>query len=235
VLGIVGESGSGKSTVAASIIQQLKLPGRSKGSIYFEGQSLETLDDEQIRQLRGRDIGYIAQAAMNALNPVITIEKQLKEAIKVHKKLDESSMDQRVIEVMTQVGLDTKWRFSFSHELSGGMRQRVIIAMALINRPKLIIADEPTTGLDVIVQVEIVQLLRKLQRELNISMIFISHDLPAVLSVTDQIIIMKYGHIVDRGESIEVAENSSHPYTRRLVDSIPLLKPKKGRETVLIS
>lgn len=235
VLGIVGESGSGKSTVAASIIQQLKLPGRSKGSIYFEGQSLETLDDEQICQLRGRDIGYIAQAAMNALNPVITIEKQLKEAIKVHKKLDESSMDQRVIEVMTQVGLDTKWRFSFSHELSGGMRQRVIIAMALINRPKLIIADEPTTGLDVIVQVEIVQLLRKLQRELNISMIFISHDLPAVLSVTDQIIIMKYGHIVDRGESIEVAENSSHPYTRRLVDSIPLLKPKKGRETVLIS
>jgi len=235
VLGIVGESGSGKSTVAASIIQQLKLPGRSKGSIYFEGQALETLDDEQIRQLRGRDIGYIAQAAMNALNPVITIEKQLKEAIKVHKKLDESSMDQRVIEVMTQVGLDTKWRFSFSHELSGGMRQRVIIAMALINRPKLIIADEPTTGLDVIVQVEIVQLLRKLQRELNISMIFISHDLPAVLSVTDQIIIMKYGHIVDRGESIEVAENSSHPYTRRLVDSIPLLKPKKGRETVLIS
>lgn len=235
VLGIVGESGSGKSTVATSIIQQLKLPGRSKGSIYFEGQSLETLDDEQIRQLRGRDIGYIAQAAMNALNPVITIEKQLKEAIKVHKKLDESSMDQRVIEVMTQVGLDTKWRFSFSHELSGGMRQRVIIAMALINRPKLIIADEPTTGLDVIVQVEIVQLLRKLQRELNISMIFISHDLPAVLSVTDQIIIMKYGHIVDRGESIEVAENSSHPYTRRLVDSIPLLKPKKGRETVVIS
>lgn len=235
VLGIVGESGSGKSTVAASIIQQLKLPGRSKGSIYFEGQALETLDDEQIRQLRGRDIGYIAQAAMNALNPVITIEKQLKEAIKVHKKLDESSMDQRVIEVMTQVGLDTKWRFSFSHELSGGMRQRVIIAMALINRPKLIIADEPTTGLDVIVQVEIVQLLRKLQRELNISMIFISHDLPAVLSVTDQTIIMKYGHIVDRGESIEVAENSSHPYTRRLVDSIPLLKPKKGRETVLIS
>lgn len=235
VLGIVGESGSGKSTVAASIIQQLKLPGRSKGSIYFEGQALETLDDEQIRQLRGQDIGYIAQAAMNALNPVITIEKQLKEAIKVHRKLDESSMDQRVIEVMTQVGLDTKWRFSFSHKLSGGMRQRVIIAMALINRPKLIIADEPTTGLDVIVQVEIVQLLRKLQRELNISMIFISHDLPAVLSVTDQIIIMKYGHIVDRGESIEVAENSSHPYTRRLVDSIPLLKPKKGRETVLIS
>ena len=235
VLGIVGESGSGKSTVATSIIQQLKLPGRSRGSIYFEGQALETLDDEQIRQLRGKDIGYIAQAAMNAINPVITIDKQLKEAIKVHQKLDEAEMDKRVMEVMTQVGLDTKWRFAFSHELSGGMRQRVIIAMALINRPKLIIADEPTTGLDVIVQVEIVQLLRKLQRELNISMIFISHDLPAVLSVTDRLIIMKYGHIIDSGESIEVAENSSHPYTRRLVDSIPLLKPKKVREAVLSS
>ena len=126
-----------------------------------------------------------------------------------------------------QVGLEPKWRYAFSHELSGGMRQRVIIAMALINKPKFVIADEPTTGLDVIVQVEIIQLLRKLQQDMNLSMIFISHDLPAVLSITDRLIIMKYGHIVDFGPSRELAKTSTHPYTRRLIDAIPLLHPKK--------
>ena len=135
-------------------------------------------------------------------------------------------MDRRIDEVLSQVGLESKWRYAYSHELSGGMRQRVIIAMALINKPEFVIADEPTTGLDVIVQVEILQLLRKLQKELDLSMIFISHDLPAVLTITDHLIIMKYGHIVDSGPSIGLAENSTHPYTRRLIDAIPLLRPK---------
>ena len=228
VLGIVGESGSGKTTVASSIIQQLKMPARSSGSIFFEGNDLQTFDDEQLRQLRGQHIGYIAQAAMNALNPVLSIEKQLREAILAHNHYDEVQIQERIDEVLTQVGIDANWKKSFAHELSGGMRQRVIIAMALINRPKFIIADEPTTGLDVIVQVEIIQLLCKLQKELDLSMIFISHDLPAVLSITDQIVIMKYGHIVDYGPSIHLAEKSKHPYTRRLMDSVPLLRPRKN-------
>lgn len=227
VLGIVGESGSGKTTVASAIIQQLKSSAHvPNGSIYFEGKDLQLFSDEEIRNVRGQQIGYIAQAAMNALNPVVSVEKQLKEAILAHQKMSVKEINRRIDEVLIQVGLDPKWRSAFSHELSGGMRQRVIIAMALINKPKFVIADEPTTGLDVIVQVEILQLLAKLQKELNLSMIFISHDLPAVLSITDHLIIMKYGHIVDGGPSIELAENSTHPYTRRLIDAIPLLKQK---------
>ncbi|MEK4520634.1 dipeptide/oligopeptide/nickel ABC transporter permease/ATP-binding protein [Psychrobacillus sp. FSL W7-1457] len=227
VLGIVGESGSGKTTVASAIIQQLKSSAHvPNGSIYFEGKDLQLFSDEEIRNVRGQQIGYIAQAAMNALNPVLSVEKQLKEAILAHQKMSVKDINRRIDEVLIQVGLDPKWRSAFSHELSGGMRQRVIIAMALINKPKFVIADEPTTGLDVIVQVEILQLLAKLQKELNLSMIFISHDLPAVLSITDHLIIMKYGHIVDGGPSIELAENSTHPYTRRLIDAIPLLKQK---------
>lgn len=227
VLGIVGESGSGKTTVASAIIQQMKSSAHvQNGSIYFEGKDLQLFSDEEIRNVRGQQIGYIAQAAMNALNPVVSVEKQLKEAILAHQKMSVKEINRRIDEVLIQVGLDPKWRCAFSHELSGGMRQRVIIAMALINKPKFVIADEPTTGLDVIVQVEILQLLAKLQKELNLSMIFISHDLPAVLSITDHLIIMKYGHIVDGGPSIELAENSTHPYTRRLIDAIPLLKQK---------
>lgn len=230
VLGIVGESGSGKSTIASAIVQQLRGQAHvPTGAIYFEGRDLRLFSDEEIRNVRGQEIGYIAQAAMNALNPVLTVEKQLKEAILAHEKLTKKEIDMRIDEVLIQVGLKPKWRYAFSHELSGGMRQRVIIAMALINKPKFVIADEPTTGLDVIVQVEILQLLRKLQKDMNLSMIFISHDLPAVLTITDKLIIMKYGHIVDGGPSRELAATSQHPYTRRLIDAIPLLRPKKEK------
>lgn len=232
VLGIVGESGSGKTTVASAIIQQLRTAHVPNGAIYFEGRDLQKFSDEEIREVRGQQIGYIAQAAMNALNPVLSVEKQLKEAILAHNKMSKKDIDMRIDEVLVQVGLEPKWRYAFSHELSGGMRQRVIIAMALINKPRFVIADEPTTGLDVIVQVEIIQLLRKLQKEMNLSMIFISHDLPAVLSITDKLIIMKYGVIVDGGPSRELATTSTHPYTRRLIDSIPVLRPVKKEVAV---
>src|SRR5690606_20643745 len=162
----------------------------------------------------------------------ISIEKQLAEAILAHHKMPAAELNQRIDESLLQVGLDLKWRHAFPHELSGGMRQRVIIAMALINRPEFVIADEPTTGLDVMVQVEILELLQRLQQELNLSMIFISHDLPAVLKITDRLAIMKYGYIVDGGPSAELAESSTHPYTRRLIDAMPLLTQTKRKEVL---
>lgn len=233
VLGIVGESGSGKTTVASAIIQQLKQPARlDVEHISFEGKDLQRFSDEEIRQVRGKRIGYIAQAAMNALNPVVKIEKQLAEAVLAHERVPSAELSRRIDEALVQVGLEPKWRHAFPHELSGGMKQRVIIAMALINRPEFIIADEPTTGLDVMVQVEIIELLQRLQKEMDLSMIFISHDLPAVLKLTDRLVIMKYGFIVDQGESAQLAAHSEHPYTRRLIDAIPLLGQKK-EEAVL--
>ncbi|USK70262.1 dipeptide/oligopeptide/nickel ABC transporter permease/ATP-binding protein [Peribacillus asahii] len=225
VVGLVGESGSGKTTVVSAIMQQLKTPAVvEKGSIFFNGQDMSRLSSEELRQLRGNKIALISQAAMNALNPVIPIGKQLGEAVLSHYKVDKKSVQRRVEEILEQVGLDAKWGRAFPHELSGGMRQRVIIAMALMNEPDLIIADEPTTGLDVKVQVEIIQLLRELQHRLNVSMIFISHDLPVVLTLTDRLVIMKHGNIVDQGPSVELAKTSDHPYTRRLIDSIPRIQ-----------
>lgn len=225
VLGIVGESGSGKTTIATAINAQLKGDAAiTKGEVFFNGENMAQFSDEKIRDMHGKDIGYIAQAAMNALNPVVKIKHQLKEAITQHYKMPRYQIEERIDEVLCQVGLDPKWKNAYPHELSGGMKQRVVIAIGIINKPKFVIADEPTTGLDVMVQVEIIQLLKKLQQELNMSMIFISHDLPAVLSLTDELIIMKYGQIVDHGPSSRVAKYSSHPYTRRLVDSIPKLQ-----------
>ncbi|MBQ0138304.1 MAG: dipeptide/oligopeptide/nickel ABC transporter permease/ATP-binding protein [Kurthia sp.] len=231
VLGIVGESGSGKTTIVTAINAQLKGDATiTKGSIFFNGENMEQFSDERIRDMHGKDIGYIAQAAMNALNPVMKIKFQLKEAITQHYRLSRHEINERIDEVLCQVGLDPKWKNAYPHELSGGMKQRVVIAMGIINKPQFVIADEPTTGLDVMVQVEIIQLLKKLQQELNISMIFISHDLPAVLTLTDDLIIMKYGQIVDFGPSTRVAKYSTHPYTRRLVDSIPTLQLSKNEE-----
>lgn len=225
VLGVVGESGSGKTTLATAINAQLKGEAAlTKGAIFFNGENMAQFSDERIRSMHGKDIGYIAQAAMNALNPVVKIKYQLKEAITQHFKMPNQQIDERIDEVLCQVGLDPKWKNAYPHELSGGMKQRVVIAIGIINKPQFVIADEPTTGLDVMVQVEIIQLLKKLQKELNISMIFISHDLPAVLTLTDELIIMKYGQIVDHGPSARVAKHSTHPYTRRLVDSIPKLQ-----------
>ncbi|WP_312108998.1 dipeptide/oligopeptide/nickel ABC transporter permease/ATP-binding protein [Brevibacillus reuszeri] len=224
VLGLVGESGSGKTTLAAAIIQLLKPPGMvSEGAILFDGHDLTRLSPMVLQKLRGNRIALIPQAAMNALNPVMSVREQLEEAILSHRKSSKRELVDRVDQVLSQVGLAVKWGAAFPHELSGGMRQRVVIAMALINQPDLIIADEPTTGLDVMVQVEIVELLQELQRKFGLSMVFISHDLPVVLRLADRTIIMNQGEIVDQGDTLALTKMSVHPYTRRLIDSIPRL------------
>jgi peptide/nickel transport system permease protein len=224
VVGIVGESGSGKSTIAAAIMQLLKPPGEIRqGSIKLFGCNLSTISFEELRKLRGSKIALIPQAAMNALNPVLTVRKQLAEAVLCHRRMDKESLNRRIEQLLEQVGLAARWGSAYSHELSGGMRQRVVIAMALINEPEFVIADEPTTGLDVKVQVEIINLLGSLQKQLGLSMIFISHDLPVVLRLADRVVILKNGEIVDEGATDWIAHQSDNPYTRRLIDAIPRL------------
>lgn len=226
VLGLVGKSGSGKSTIASAVMQLLKPPALvSQGAIYFAGRDLTQLSSEEVRRLRGNRIAWIPQAAMNALNPVMNVREQLAEALRSHQSMSKDEIAERIAEVLAQVGLASRWAAAFPHELSGGMRQRVVIAMALVNKPDLIIADEPTTGLDVMVQVEIIKLLKNLQRTLGLSMVFISHDLPVVLSLADRTLIMNQGKIVDQGNTLALAKTSTHPYTRRLIDSIPRLTP----------
>ncbi|NHN32541.1 dipeptide/oligopeptide/nickel ABC transporter permease/ATP-binding protein [Paenibacillus sp. S3N08] len=227
VVGIVGESGSGKSTIAAAIMQLLKPPGEiQQGSIRLYGCDLASLSSEELRKARGSKIALIPQAAMNALNPVLTIRTQLAEAVLCHRRMNKESLNRRIDQLLEQVGMAARWGSAYPHELSGGMRQRVVIAMALINEPEFVIADEPTTGLDVKVQVEIINLLRSLQKQLGLSMIFISHDLPVVLRLADRIIILKQGEIVDEGATDQIAHESNHVYTRRLIDSIPRLKKR---------
>jgi peptide/nickel transport system permease protein len=227
VVGIVGESGSGKSTIAATIMQLLKPPGEiQQGVIRLFGCDLASLSAEELRKLRGTKIALIPQAAMNAINPVLTVRKQMAEAVLCHRKMDKVSLNRRIDQLLEQVGLNARWGSAYPHELSGGMRQRIVIAMALINEPEFVIADEPTTGLDVKVQVEIINLLRSLQKQLGLSMIFISHDLPVVLRLADRIVILKQGEIVDEGATDQIAHASVNVYTRRLMDSIPRLKKR---------
>jgi peptide/nickel transport system permease protein len=225
VVGLVGESGSGKTTVAAAIMQLLKSPAiLEEGAVRFRGRDLTQMSSAEIQEMRGNKIALIPQAAMNALNPVMNIREQLAEAILSHRKLNKDDPQERIDQALMQVGLAPHWGSAYPHELSGGMRQRVVIAMALINDPELVIADEPTTGLDVVVQMEIVELLKDLQRRLGLAMVFISHDLPVVLKLSDRIVIMNQGRIVDQGNPHTLTKVSTHPYTRRMIDSIPRLR-----------
>ncbi len=225
VLGIAGESGCGKSTLAYSIIRLVPPPGKIvSGEIYFDGKNILKYSDEEFRRkIRWKGISMVFQGAMNALNPVYTVGDQIAEVIMLHEGLTKKEAYTRVYKLLALVGIDPRRAHSYPHELSGGMKQRVMIAMALALNPPLVIADEPTTALDVVVQAQIMNLLKRLQRELKISIILITHDLSLIAEIADKVAIMYAGKIVEFGTAEQIYYNPQHPYTQGLLSSIPRL------------
>jgi microcin C transport system ATP-binding protein len=226
---LVGESGSGKSVTALSVMKLLPYPAAShpSGTVHFKGQELLGLPEREIRHVRGNDITIIFQEPMTSLNPLHTIEKQIGEILLLHGGVTGAPARARIVELLTQVGIpDPEGRLaSYPHQLSGGQRQRVMIAMALANEPDLLIADEPTTALDVTVQAQILKLLKDLQTRLGMAMLFITHDLGIVRRIADVVCVMKDGKIVETGEVANVFEKPQHPYTRALLAAEPKPDP----------
>jgi microcin C transport system ATP-binding protein len=226
---LVGESGSGKSCAALSVMKLLPYPSAEHpcGQIIFKGQDLMPLSDAKMRHVRGDDISIIFQEPMTSLNPLHTIEKQISEALALHRGITGAAARTRVIELLTQVGIpDPEHRLgSYPHQLSGGQRQRIMIALALANEPDLLIADEPTTALDVTVQAQILKLLKDLQRRLGMAMLFITHDLGIVRKVADHVCVMTQGKIVEQGPVEQVYRNPQHAYTRQLLAAEPKKEP----------
>src|SRR6476659_3563192 len=222
---LVGESGSGKSVSALSILKLLPYPAAShpSGSIHFKGRELLGAAEDDMRQIRGNDISIIFQEPMTSLNPLHTIEAQIGEILSLHNGISGSMARARTLELLGQVGIpDPQARLqSYPHQLSGGQRQRVMIAMALANEPDLLIADEPTTALDVTVQAQILALLKNLQTRLGMAMLFITHDLGIVRKIADTVCVMKDGKIVEENAVGEIFKSPQHPYTRALLAAEP--------------
>ncbi|WP_455035788.1 ABC transporter ATP-binding protein [Leptotrichia massiliensis] len=226
ILAIVGESGCGKSTLATSIIG-LHNPINTKltGEINFEGKNLVEIDEEEYNKIRGNKIGMIFQDPLSALNPLMRIGEQIEEGMIYHTKLSKTERETRMLELLENVGIKNPKRVArqFPHELSGGMRQRVMIAIALSCKPEIIIADEPTTALDVTIQAQILDLLKTLQSEINTGIILITHDLGVVAEMADRVAVMYAGEIVEIANVNDLFNNPKHPYTRSLLNSIPQL------------
>lgn len=224
ILAIVGESGCGKSTLATTIMG-LHNPNytRSTGEIWFEGKNLVGLSEKEFNEIRGEGIGMIFQDPLSSLNPLQRIGKQIEEGLIYHTKMNADERKARVLELIEQVGIPNPPRVArqYPHELSGGMRQRVIIAIALACKPKIIIADEPTTALDVTIQAQILDLLVEIQKEINAGIILITHDLGVVAQLADRVCVMYAGQIVEEAPVLELFTNAKHPYTRSLLNSIP--------------
>ncbi len=226
VLGIVGESGSGKSVSSYALMGIIPEPGKViGGSIIFDGKDITKLNEKELRKIRGKDIGMIFQDPMTSLNPVFTVGNQIEETLKKHTKLTKDERKLRIIELLTLVGINQpeKRMNQYPHEFSGGMRQRVMIAMALACNPKILIADEPTTALDVTIQAQIVDLLKELKDKINMSIIFITHDLGVIADICDKVAVMYAGKIIETGTIDEIFYEPQHPYTLGLLKSMPKL------------
>lgn len=237
VLGIVGESGSGKSVTAYSIMGLTAYPGKLiGGTIYFNGHEVEKMTEKEFRKMRGNEVSIIFQDPMTSLNPVYTIGNQIQEVILLHTDKTKAEAKERAKELLELVGINEpeKRLKQYPHELSGGMRQRVMIAIALACEPKLLIADEPTTALDVTIQAQILELMQELRKKLGMSIIMITHDLGVVASMCEKIAVMYAGHIVEYGTADEIFYESSHEYTKGLIKSIPKLTAEEKERLVPI-
>jgi microcin C transport system ATP-binding protein len=235
VVALVGESGSGKSVTANSVLRLLPYPAAShpSGEILFKGRDLLKASDAALRDVRGNDITMIFQEPMTSLNPLHSIERQIGEILKLHQDIEGAAARTKILELLNQVGIrePEKRLAAYPHELSGGQRQRVMIAMALANRPELLIADEPTTALDVTVQAQILELLKNLKEEHGMSMLFITHDLGIVRKFADRVCVMTKGKIVETGPVEEIFTNPQHPYTRHLLASEPKGEPRPADDS----
>jgi oligopeptide/dipeptide ABC transporter ATP-binding protein len=233
ILGIAGESGSGKSTLASVLYNSFKYPGKiTGGNISFKEDNLLKMKGNDLRKIRGTRMSFIPQAAMNALNPVKKIRLQFYDVMIAHN-VHEDEFDKKISSILELVRLKKNVLDSFPHELSGGMKQRIVIAMSLLLSPEFIILDEPTTGLDVLVEHDILVDIKKIQEKLGLTMIFISHDLSILFSISDEIIMMYNGEIVESGTYIDVLDHPAHPYTYQLMKSIPMIGHKIDRNMII--
>jgi oligopeptide transport system ATP-binding protein len=227
ILGLVGESGCGKSVSALSILRLIpNPPGKIvDGEIIFEGEDILKMDEDEVRHIRGNKIGMIFQEPMTSLNPVLTIGRQLTETLELHLKMDRGAATQRAVELLEMVGIpEAKSRIGdYPHQFSGGMRQRVMIAMALSCNPKLLLADEPTTALDVTIQAQILELLTRLTRELGTAVIIITHNLGVVARYADRVNVMYAGSVIEQASALDLYHKPHHPYTLGLLKSVPRL------------
>jgi len=221
VLGLAGESGSGKTTLGYALMRVLPRNAKLDGKIIFDGRDLLTLSANEFNRVRGREIAMVFQGSMNSLNPVVRVEEQVAEPLILHSGMNGDEAKKRARELLAEVGVSADKAKSYPHELSGGLKQRVAIAMAISTRPKLLIADEPTTALDVVTQAQILRLISELRDRFGLSVIMISHDLSLLSEVCDRLAIMYAGKIVEVGSKAEIVRTPEHPYTQALLASIP--------------